>query len=298
MRTTRVSPPALVERVATTAGTKEAPASRVGDRCLQIGTAVDNPVTIDNTRGAREVDATRPDASPPLPTEMTVTEDATGEGVLQAARVTASHPSALCASDASLVTTCDGVRQQSCGTARSKRSLNARPTDTSCSKLATYPSAWTGSATTSAMPVSMAHATAVRGAEMPLTELRTAVERRVSKALSPYSADNFERALKRAGLHSKYAHILQGLRLGFDIGMPRIYRTQTPPNKPSLDEHIDHFISILANEINTGRYIGPVSRSTLEQVIGPFQTSPLSIIPKSTPGKFRPIENFSFPLSP
>lgn len=123
---------------------------------------------------------------------------------------------------------------------------------------------------------------------MSPTALRDAVERRAAKAISPYIADNWEAALLRAGLLSKYAHIPEGLRRGFSLGMPRIHRTQTPPNRPSLDQHMDHFAAILANEINTGRYIGPASKQTLEQVI----------VPKSTPGKFRPIQNGSYPPFP
>lgn len=49
-------------------------------------------------------------------------------------------------------------------------------------------------------------------------------------------------------------------------------------------------------EFDKGRYIGPFSRSDLEAEIGPFQSSPLSLVPKSgKPGKFRLIQNLSHP---
>jgi hypothetical protein len=47
-----------------------------------------------------------------------------------------------------------------------------------------------------------------------------------------------------------------------------------------------------------GRYISPFTADVLEQLIGPFQSSPLSIILKpGKPGKFQDIQKFSFPLS-
>lgn len=229
---------------------------------------------------------------------MKGTAGAIGEGVFQAARVTASHPYARYASGANLATSCGSARQRSYGTGPPTPTPSGPTTATSLPKPVTLPSASTGSAQTAAPPANTAPVTAAPAVGMTPTELRDAVRRRAAKALTPYIADNWEAALRRAGLTSKYSHVPDGLRHGFNMGMPRIYNTQTPPNRPSLDEHMDHFSTILANEINKGRYIGPVTRETLEQVIGPFQTSPLSIIPKSTPGKFRPIQNGSFPISP
>jgi hypothetical protein len=59
------------------------------------------------------------------------------------------------------------------------------------------------------------------------------------------------------------------------------------------------FNSIIQNELEKGRFIGPFLADTLKDLIGPFQSSPLSIIPK--PGnakKFRIVQNFSFPNQP
>lgn len=59
------------------------------------------------------------------------------------------------------------------------------------------------------------------------------------------------------------------------------------------------FNSIIQKELNKGRYISPLLADMLEKLIGPFQSSPMSIIPKQgKPGKFRVIQNFLFPLSP
>ncbi|SRR6266702_1578576 len=44
----------------------------------------------------------------------------------------------------------------------------------------------------------------------------------------------------------------------------------------------------------TGQYIGPFMREQVEANLGPFQTSPLSLVPKtSKPGKFQAVHNFS-----
>ena len=50
-------------------------------------------------------------------------------------------------------------------------------------------------------------------------------------------------------------------------------------------------------ELAKGHYIGPFPFSKIEASLGPFQTSPLLLIPKpGKPGKFRLIQNFSFPI--
>jgi len=60
----------------------------------------------------------------------------------------------------------------------------------------------------------------------------------------------------------------------------------------------DQFEASIQKEIQKSRYIGPFSAETLTKLIGPFQTSPLLIIPKpGRPDKIRLIQNFSFPHS-
>ncbi|KAL7277684.1 hypothetical protein ACG7TL_008616 [Trametes sanguinea] len=62
---------------------------------------------------------------------------------------------------------------------------------------------------------------------------------------------------------------------------------------------LQSFQRIIDHEFATGRYIGPFSRLSLESLIGPFQSSPLSLIPKPhKPHVFRLIQNFSFPRQP
>jgi UDP:flavonoid glycosyltransferase YjiC (YdhE family) len=79
----------------------------------------------------------------------------------------------------------------------------------------------------------------------------------------------------------------RGFQEGFHAGIPRITRTYTPPNTASVDNYREAFDSAIQAEFTKGRYIGPLSRAEVEELVGPFQTSPFSIIPKpGKPGKF------------
>ena len=88
----------------------------------------------------------------------------------------------------------------------------------------------------------------------------------------------------------------KNLQSGFRINIPKITVTQTPPNKAIISDHQIHFDKIINLELLKQRYIGPFSRLHLEDLIGPFQTSPFSIIPKpGKPDRFRLLQNYSFP---
>jgi hypothetical protein len=56
-----------------------------------------------------------------------------------------------------------------------------------------------------------------------------------------------------------------------------------PPNGLSLNLHIEAYQEIVNRELYTRRYIGPLSLNEVEQLIGYFQSSLLSLVPK--PGK-------------
>ena len=68
---------------------------------------------------------------------------------------------------------------------------------------------------------------------------------------------------------------------------------QTPPNSTSLATYEAEFGKIVNKELSKGRYLGPLPFAVIEAFLGPFQSSPLSLIPK--PG-FRLVQNFSFPI--
>lgn len=56
---------------------------------------------------------------------------------------------------------------------------------------------------------------------------------------------------------------------------------------------------MVTKEFTKGRYIGPCTRQEVELLIGPFQSSPLSWVPKpGKPGKYRAVHNFSHPHTP
>jgi hypothetical protein len=64
-------------------------------------------------------------------------------------------------------------------------------------------------------------------------------------------------------------------------------------------EFSKEFSRIIGHELFKERYIGPATKADLEAIIGPFQSSPFSIIPK--PGRinqYRNIQNYSFPITP
>jgi hypothetical protein len=130
-------------------------------------------------------------------------------------------------------------------------------------------------------------------------ELRVALESRRREALSPYHPQAWALELPAHGLQDRYPSLVDGLANGFDLGVPHIHSTFTPPNHQSTNSLVDVYNSIVDNEFAARRYIGPFTRIQLEACIGPFQTSPTSLVPKtSKPGKFRAVHDFSHPHSP
>ena len=144
-----------------------------------------------------------------------------------------------------------------------------------------------------------ASATFAQDAELQLMELTDALSLRSVRPQTPYKPDAWEQMLRIADLVNDYGDIPNGLRYGFKIDFPNITHVQSPPNSPSVTMYHEQLDEIVQKEISKGRYIGPLPLSIIENIIGPYQSSPLSIIPKpGKPGKFRLVQNFSFPLSP
>ena len=158
------------------------------------------------------------------------------------------------------------------------------------------PSAQTGSAPRDAESLATPPATSALAAVARTTGLRDALEQRRRKTLTPYNPEAWETLLASSGLVTKYPHISEALRFGFRAAMPSIQSTYTPPNSPSVHEHKVVLEQMFTKELSLGRYLGPYTRIEIESVLGPFQSSPLSVIPKpGRPGKFRLIQNLSFP---
>lgn len=130
-------------------------------------------------------------------------------------------------------------------------------------------------------------------------ELKHALERKKTDPQIPYKPHAWRRYLEMFALISQYPTLPRDLEEGFDVGIPTITATFTPPNRASVIELSNEFDSNIRTEFDRGRYLGPATRADVEALIGPFQTSPLSVIPKpAKPGKYRLIQNLSFPLTP
>jgi hypothetical protein len=113
----------------------------------------------------------------------------------------------------------------------------------------------------------------------------------------PLVADCWEQDLRNTSFLSKYNQIPLFIPIprGAFAGIPKISHTFTPPNKESTETLSHAFFDIIQSEFSKGHYLGPFSCEELEHKIGPFQSSPLSLVPKSgKPGKFCLIQNLSF----
>jgi hypothetical protein len=105
-------------------------------------------------------------------------------------------------------------------------------------------------------------------------ERKCALKCRKLKVLTPYSPKTWEANLIMAGLFDRYSHIPERLHQGFCVDIPKIDRTQTPPNKESIVTYQQEFYSIIQSELEKGRYIGTFTAHEVKDLIGPFQSSP------------------------
>lgn len=159
-------------------------------------------------------------------------------------------------------------------------------------------SAWEGAPTTTTPSGTSALVVGLRDMERKSALAHNLLIRR-NAALTPYIPDHWHSELLAAGLLARYPTIPRSLIYGFEAGIPYISQTFTPPNHPSLLTHIDVFTKMVNLEFEKGRYFGPLSREQVEAELGPFQTSPISIIPKpGQPDKFRIIQNLLHPRQP
>ena len=161
------------------------------------------------------------------------------------------------------------------------------------------PFAVIGTAAGAALPAYTSNATSALGVATKITELRGVLELRRSQALTPYRVEAWQSFLHHCNLLVKYPDLVSSLRLGFDAGIRPILSTYAPSNSPTLHLHPEAYRDMVSNEFKKGRYIGPCTRQEVEALIGPFQSSPLSWVPKpGKPGKYRAVHNFSFPHTP
>src|ERR1700679_555810 len=97
---------------------------------------------------------------------------------------------------------------------------------------------------------------------------------------TPYRANEWRSILESNNLISKYRHIPISIQYGFNAAIKYIDRTFIPPNNESISVYHDIFQKSVEHEFDKGRYEGPFSQQQIETILGPFQTSPLSIVPK------------------
>jgi len=137
--------------------------------------------------------------------------------------------------------------------------------------------------------------TSVPAAETQITAPKNAHSHSL-KITTPLRHEEWSQLLAKHLLLPKYPNIPQYIQHGADAGIPRITQTYTPPNCPSILVHSSAFEEIVNREFDKGRYAGPFTHAEVEERIGPFQTSPLSLVPKAgKPNRFRLIQNLSFP---
>lgn len=238
---------------------------------------------------AARADNDRPDPYPP-PTNPQIV-GFVGEAQ---ARRHSPYPLARYASAAKDTPSASAKRQPS-GMARGRRDAPERRTEKSSTSPA-RPSAVTGTSPSVVETTPRVTYTNVPAVETPLTARRTAVSQRRRSPRTPLVADQWERVLLSTRLLAKYPQIPNFIRHGANAGIPPILHSFTPLNKESTESLSDVFNDIICSEFNKGRYLGPFSQKELEQEIGPFQSSPLSLVPKSgKPGKYRLIQNLSHP---
>ena len=194
-------------------------------------------------------------------------------------------------------TSSQNARRPSYGTA--PRPLPEKTSKDALLRQMAIASASTGSSQGAALPSPTQTDTSARVAEVQTMEPKTALGQRKHEPLTPYRRHAWAQELTRLALAGKYPLLLSGLSNGFSLSVPRISRTYTPPNHASVNSLLNVYNDIILNEFSSGRYIGPFSRSQLEAEIGPFQSSPLSLVPKtSKPGMYRAVHNFSHPHNP
>ena len=180
-----------------------------------------------------------------------------------------------------------------------QQGLPGRTTREGWSLRTATPCASTGRSRGDAVPPVTPTGTDAQDVENLATEPRDALEQRRLEALSPYNNEAWAAELRRHNLCETYPSLVSGLTNGFDLGIPRISHTYTPPNHRSIILLADVYKTIINNEFAAGRYLGPFTRAQVEAALGPFQTSPLSLVPKaSKPGKYRAVHNFSHPHNP
>ena len=182
-----------------------------------------------------------------------------------------------------------------CGTASVRPGVIATKKGGSSTRMVS-PSATIGITQSDARMKPLVTSTNALDVEADCMALKTAVSLRRHSPKTPLRADQWETSLRSSRLLSTYSLIPEFIRFGAHAGIPHILRSHNPLNHESTETLSHVFVDIIQAEFNKGRYLGPFTKAQLELEIGPFQSSPLSLVPKpGKPGKYRLVQNLSHP---
>ncbi len=119
--------------------------------------------------------------------------------------------------------------------------------------------------------------------------------------------------LEELGIREAWAHVLHGIRHGFDVGVrDPVSKTHkfenhsssslvsmtilvAPPAPADRTQDPDFIDSYIAEEQAAGRYSEGFDPSDLESIIGCFRTAPLGLVPKPNSTKMRLVQDLSYP---
>ncbi|KAF5347526.1 hypothetical protein D9758_014520 [Tetrapyrgos nigripes] len=147
--------------------------------------------------------------------------------------------------------------------------------------------------------LSLTNPTNAQDAAALITELKHVLLDCRQKALTPLKASEWQKALEETSLLCKYPNLPLSIQHGFNVSIPHIKHTFSPPNNIFTDEHKAAFQKVVEKELRLGCWLGPYPQHIIEEVLGPFQTSLITMIPKAAkPGSFCPVQNLSFPPKP
>ena len=89
----------------------------------------------------------------------------------------------------------------------------------------------------------------------------------------------------------KSEYLVNGFRHGFRSGFKGSVNSKIEKNLKSCYEHPELVDEYIQTELDAGRFVGPFDKCPFEE----FQVSPIGLVEKSTPGKYRAIHHLSFP---
>jgi hypothetical protein len=106
----------------------------------------------------------------------------------------------------------------------------------------------------------------------------------------------FLERLDKGQLTEPHLHVLHGIEHGFSYRSHKIIdKTYIYDNLPSTLAEPDVIDKAIAKETAAGRYLGPYTKSEVENFLGPFIAHPIGIVRKDEHSKPRLIEDLSHP---